>query len=193
MLPRSVSISRSEVSFREEIVGQQSPAFVIFPSSADAQVAFGEALGLKSDCLDQIDGMDVLGLNIGFQAMEGERPKGFADDQLQAFTHQALPGKRVEGVEAEEGILEVAADDIVEIDESHQVSGSRRADESALVLSPFEALQVEVEITGIERGVNPGLVEIPAAAGGFEKGGAVALSGRPNGDSGLTHERLRAV
>ena len=80
----------------------------------------------------------VVWLNVSLNAVKFEFMKGMFQNQPQSFPHQSLARVGLEGVIADEGALKISANDIVEIDNSHDAAGIPMDDEKAVVLIGLE-------------------------------------------------------
>ena len=64
-------------------VGQQRPAFVVAPATVDSQELRRITLALETEGFDQSDGILVVGLDVGLEAMELEFFEGRCDARAQ--------------------------------------------------------------------------------------------------------------
>jgi len=128
----------------------------------------------------------VVRLDVGLDAVELELPKGVPQHQPQSFAHQSTAGVRHERVIAHGAALEISADDVVQIDDAHEVAGLALDDEKAVVRAGGKAFEVFAK-GGARPGLgrNPVAMERAAPADGGQKGGAVAGLRRPDEGAGF--------
>ncbi len=73
--------------------GNQRPAFVVAPFAVEAEVFGGEAFFQKSGALEQTDGFDVGGLDVGLDAVEREFGECVMGELGEGDSHQAAAGE----------------------------------------------------------------------------------------------------
>jgi len=175
-----------------EVLREESPPFVVAPGVVDVEVAGGVSFAGEAGLCDEAKAAVIAGLDVGFDAMQGEGVKRLAQDEPEALLHEAVSGVGDEGVESERGVLEVSADDMVQVDHADEGAGAGQADEAAQVGPAVEPPQVKLELGGAGRGLDPWGMKRPAGGGGLEEGLAIARLGRAYGDGGISHSRILA-
>src|SRR5579859_4676718 len=100
------------------VVGQDRPALVIAPATGNLQIPRREALTAKSRPAGQGNRGPIVGLDVGFHAVQPEVGEGITEDKLDRLAHVSLPGVRLTHGVAKVRALERAANDLGQIEEA---------------------------------------------------------------------------
>ena len=102
-----------------EVLSKYCPALVVFPATADFQIAARKALPDKAAFLHQPNRGTVSRLNVGFQSVELERAEGVFEHEQHPLIHQPRSQVGREAIVTKKRTLEAASNQIVEIDDSN--------------------------------------------------------------------------
>ena len=128
-----------------EIPSADGPSLVIFLPAGNLQVALRITFATEITALHERDGRIVVRLNVCFDAVELQLPNHFAQDQPQTLSHQTLPGIIGKRVKAGERALKWPANDVADIDDSHQAIACAMHDKKAAMVVRRAALHMGAE------------------------------------------------
>jgi hypothetical protein len=157
---------------------------MVFPAAANLRQPPRKTFADKAAASGQRPRGTVVRLDVGLDAMELELVKGMFQNQLQSFAHQSPARVGPECVIADEGALKISANDIVQVDDTHDAAGVPVDDEKSVVRAGLEFFQIfGKRRAGFGLGSDPVAMHRPAPSDGGEKGVAVTGCRRPDEDA----------
>ena len=96
---------------------------MVAPAAGDLQIPRRISLSAKTEPLDEPNRGAVAGLDVGFDTMKTEPPKGVIDHQREALGHEPLSLRRRERVVAEVTAAEGAVHDLADVDDADERAG----------------------------------------------------------------------
>ena len=137
---------------------------MVAPAAADLQIARREPLATKAAAQRERERATVARLDVGLHTVQPQHLEGVAQREPDSLGHETLPGGAREGVVADEGTLQRAAHDLVQVDDADDRSVVTPADEEALAPRPARGSHEGAEGARVLRRMDPGTVQVPAAA-----------------------------
>src|SRR5262249_43375777 len=180
--------------------GRHSPGVVprppgSAPAPADLEVAGGVPLVVEAGALDEAPRGVVVRLDVRLEPMELQPPERVPEHEVEPLAHQPLAGVRLERVVAEVRALEEAVRDLAEVEHAGDSVVLAPADEEAALALHPAAREIGVELARRLGRVDPGPVQLPAAARGAQELVAIRFARRaeihPLGDFDRSHGELK--
>ncbi len=137
------------------ILGQDRPAFVVTPSACDFEITPRITFPNESTTSNKRDRSTIPGLNVRLEAMQLEFCESSMQDQSHSIPHKALTSEIGKCVVSEKTTLERAADDIVDINNSHELLRGLVHHKKPFMRPCREPLEISLVGRGSARRCNP--------------------------------------
>jgi hypothetical protein len=154
------------------------------PAAAHFEHAAREALSNKSAFPGEGNGRVIVRLNVHLQAVQLQFSKAVFEHQTHPFMHQSLAGMRRECVITQRRALKGPADDIVDINDTNNVTRFTMDNQEPIMTIRVKAAEIVSESLRCSRlRSDPEAMQAAAATNGGDKCRAVIWFWRPDDDS----------
>jgi hypothetical protein len=128
---------------------------MVAPSACNLEITPRITFAHESTAPNERDGRAVPRLNIGLEAVQLEPGEGAMQDQLHSVSHKALTSEISKRVVSEKTTLESAADEVVDINNPHELLRGPVHYKKPFMRPRREPLKIRLVRRGIARRRNP--------------------------------------